>query len=179
MTRLTAYPLALLTALGLLTAGAAQALTLPQCARYVHWHAVEAGHRDMGEARVAWAEVWSAEGIADDFHLVDCATGEGLKARARAERMGEPVPYDRRTKVRAVLQEAADYPLFFSWEALEARLVGLRVPVERLHHASEPCACAAQYPEHRGTKTAFEFETAAWALEIGPDGKARKRAHTE
>ncbi|MCC1492318.1 hypothetical protein [Cognatishimia sp. F0-27] len=110
------------------------------------WAAHEHGHRDLGHGRVAWMWSWSAEGVADDILVMDCATGQGLRARARAERMTAPLPYDRRARAARVLQRAADAPHFFRFDRLAEAFDTIHVPSEPLARDTEPCACAALYP---------------------------------
>jgi hypothetical protein len=144
-------------------AAAMPALAAPEsCTARVHWNAVEHSARDLGHGRVAWVWSWSLEGVADDLHVADCASGEGLVARARAHGMSEEIPYDRREDAaRVVAREAAAAPAFFTFPRLAAALEAERVPTRPIVHEREPCACALHYPEMRGTRLPWEPPDAA------------------
>jgi len=116
------------------------------CAAREGWHASVHSHRDLGFARVAWTWSWNAEGVADDFHVVDCAAGQGLSVRARAERMSLSLPYDRRATAEALINRAAKAPHFFSLATLAKSLTKAHLAAETFVAANEPCACAAFYP---------------------------------
>lgn len=134
------------------------ALSLAECTRTTHIsHGGEAAHRDLGEGRVAWESWWSQEGVYLDLHVADCGTGEHLTTRAREERMSERAPFDRTEAVRAALEtELAAAPSLFSFERLANALKTKGRDTEIAALAEEPCACAAAYPELRGTKTPYE-----------------------
>lgn len=145
-----------LAALISLVAVPAAALTAEDCTRYVHTHAVEHAAQDLGAGRVMWDWTWTNEGVAHDFYVVDCATGLGIVARGQSVNMKTELPYDRRDRARDVIALAASAPHFFSYGGLADALDDVRVPSEPVALASEPCACAAFYPELRGSKAPFE-----------------------
>ena len=99
---------------------------------------------------MAWTWSWDLEGLADDLHVVDCASAEGLRARARAERMTGALPYDRRVKAVQTIELAAGAPHFFRFQSLAEALDDIQVPSERLALRKEPCACATYYPGRFG-----------------------------
>ena len=137
----------LVVVISLLLAG--PAIALPMCESR-DWAAHEHGHRDLGHGRVAWTWSWELEGVADDLHVVDCARAEGLRARARAERMTNALPYDRRAKATRAIELAAGAPHFFRLETLADALDDIHVPSEVLALREEPCACATYYPGRFG-----------------------------
>ena len=149
---------ALLVAALVTAGGQGSALTLEQCARTTHpSHGGEAGHRDVGGGRVAYAEWWSQEGVYLDFIVADCSTGQALRVRAREERISARPPFDRRQKVRKILEtEFSGAPAFFNFDRLAKALhpTGRDIAIATL--AVEPCACAAAYPDLTGDRTPFE-----------------------
>ena len=152
MTRTAVHTLAALA-----VAAPASALSLADCDRTTHIsHGGETAHQDFGAGRVGWTEWWSQEGVYSDFYIANCDTGQHLKTRAREERMSARAPFDRTKAVRAVIDtEMASAPALFSFDRLASALKtkGRDIEIDTL--TDEPCACAAAYPELRGTKTAF------------------------
>ncbi len=130
--------------LGLLCVEAAEARA--PCAAREGWNAHVHSHRDLGFRRVGWTWSWSAEGVADDLHVMDCQSGEGLAVRARAERMTNPIAYDKRKGASALIAQQANAPHFFRLDTLADALARQRLPAERFTALAEPCACAAFYP---------------------------------
>lgn len=110
------------------------------------WEEVEHSHRDLGHGRVEWVWSWSFEGVADDIHVLDCASGKGIKVRARSERMQSPIPFDRREKARAIIDRAASAPHFLRFDHLSEDLARARMTAQALVPKAEPCACATYYP---------------------------------
>ena len=138
----------LLLAAGLM-ALATGALGAATCERRAHVTAVEWGHADLGQGLVRWTWSWSNEGVADDLILADCATGQSLTARVRAQNMTESVPYDRRDRAERVLTRLTALAArpFFTFEGLRAALAEERVPATIAPLAEPACACLAFYPE--------------------------------
>ncbi len=126
----------------------AAAMTGSECARDYAWSASETGHTDLEAGLVMWTSSWSAEGVYDDFVVVDCASGQGLVARARAERITQDPPFDRRRQASASIARttAPKSRPFFRFETLQRDLDAHRVPNRQIALSSEPCACATYYP---------------------------------
>ena len=140
-------------------AGAAAAQEIArECHARVDGNAIEHTHTDLGDGLVGWFWSWTAEGVADDMIVAECESGRRLTARARSERMTETIPYDRRRPaMREVLQMTdPGARAFFSLERLATALEGANVPSEITETTDETCACAAFYPDLRGTKRPFD-----------------------
>lgn len=134
------------------------ALTLEDCDRTTHIsHGGETAHRDLDVGRVAYVEWWSQEGVYTDFIVADCASGKFLKTRAREERMSERAPFDRTDDVIEIIKrELSASPSLFSFERLAKALDRTGRDIEVATLTNEPCACAALYPDLRGTRTPYE-----------------------
>lgn len=154
MIRRLAYQSACL--LGLL-AGQAGAVALEHCTRTTHvTHGGEAQHRDLGEGRVMWTVWWSHEGIAKDLFLADCSGGETLSARTAEENMSARLPFDKTdAALQIITAEHQAARVFATLERIAGTLgdVGRDIMITRVD--TENCACAALYPDLRGTKQAF------------------------
>ena len=139
-------------------AAPASAVTLAECDRTTHVsHGGESGHRDLGAGRVGYAEWWSQEGVYTDLIIANCETGAFLKTRAREERMSERRPFDRTKDVVEIIErELAASPSLFSLERLALALDKTGRDIEVATLKTEPCACAALYPELRGDLTPYE-----------------------
>ena len=142
----------------LMTAGSASALTLAECRAITHVsHGGVAGHVDYGAGRVGWITWWSQEGVFTDLIVADCRTGAFLKTRMREENISPRPPFDRRDAVREIVaREMSGAPAFFSFERLAKAIHPKGKDIELAVLDSEPCACAAAYPELRGEKTPYE-----------------------
>ena len=138
-----------------LLASPAAAVSAGDCLRRVDTYAFERDQTDLGLGRVSWTWSWTAEGVADDLFLADCASGEAIAARKRDENMTSPVPYDRRPRARRVLETLKQGPQFLTMARATEAFEDQRIPVRALTLSHEPCACAAFYPEARGDKTPF------------------------
>ncbi|MDJ0626951.1 MAG: hypothetical protein QNJ44_01725 [Rhodobacter sp.] len=136
----------------------AAALDLTDCDRTTHIsHGGETGHRDLGAARVAFAEWWSQEGVYLDLVVADCSTGVALKTRTREERISPRPPFDRTDKaVRILNEQLAVSPSLFSFARLADALDGTGRDTEIAMLDAEPCACAALYPGLSGNRTPYE-----------------------
>lgn len=145
-------------AIWLVSALPAAALTLAECTRVTHVsHGGAAQHVDFGAGRVGWIDWWSQEGVFTDFTVADCRTGEFIRTRMREERMSQRTPFDRRKAVRAIIAtEMQSAPSLFSFQRLADAIHPKGRDIEISVTASEPCACAAAYPELRGEKTPYE-----------------------
>ena len=139
-------------------AGPALALSLAECDRTTHIsHGGETGHVDFGEGRVGYAAWWSQEGVSRDLIVVDCASGRFLTVRTHEERINDRLIPDRTRKARGIIaEELMGSAALFSFERLADRLEPVGEDIEIASLDTEPCACAALYPELRGAKTAFE-----------------------
>jgi hypothetical protein len=146
--------------IGLLSAGAAQALVPGDCARTTHVsHGGEADHVDLGEGRVMWRNWWSQEGTATDITVMDCAPGQALTARTAEENMGQRLPFSRTEDAMAVIllhEEGAR--VFATLNRIADSLSGIARDVRVEVLTQESCACAAFYPDLRGDKTTFKLE---------------------
>lgn len=141
-------------------AGEARALTLEECGRVTHIsYAGEAGHRDFGGGVVGWANWWSQEGVEDVILLVDCGEGRVLRTVTRSENIAPGVPFDRTDRALAVIEPMLASPVMRGFEQIADRLSDLRIDPRLEPLTTEPCACAAAYPELRGDRPAFEMET--------------------
>lgn len=138
-------------------AGQSSALALSECTRTTHIsHGGEAFHRDMGEGRVAWLDWWSQEGMAHDIMLVECASGDALRARTAEENMSRRAPFHKTEAAVAILEtEHAGSRAFATLPRIAAALGKKAEDIALITLAAEPCACAALYPELRGDKTTF------------------------
>ena len=146
--------------LALLGTGAASALTLGDCRRVTHIsYAGEAGHRDLGEGVVAWADWWSQEGVQETIVLADCGEGRALRTVTRSENMTADVPFDRTDRALETILNMTASPVMRGFEQIAERLETLRLDPEIVPLTTEPCACAAAYPSLRGDRPAFEMET--------------------
>lgn len=141
-------------------AAPASALTLAECERVTHIsHGGVAAHRDLGAGRVAWVNWWSQEGVFTDITVADCKTGEFLRTRVREERMSERAPFDRTDAVRGIIEtELRAAPALFSFERLRDAIHPKGKDIKVATRDTEPCACAAAYPELRGDKTPYEVQ---------------------
>lgn len=134
------------------------ALSLVDCDRTTHIsHGGESEHRDLGAGRVGYAEWWSQEGVYIDLIIANCETGAFLKTRTREERMSERRPFDRTDDaVEIIERELAASPSLFSLDRLASALKNTGRDIEVATLMTEPCACAALYPELRGDRTPYE-----------------------
>jgi len=137
-----------------------QALTAADCDRTTHIsHGGEADHMDLGEGRVMWRDWWSQEGVATDFTIADCASGEALSFRTAEERMNKRLPFDRTAKaLRVVDQIHSGARVFATLPRLADALAPIARDVALEALTEEPCACAAFYAELRGDKIAFVLD---------------------
>ncbi|MEO0939648.1 MAG: hypothetical protein AAFY38_15950 [Pseudomonadota bacterium] len=135
----------------------AQALTLSDCDRITHVsHGGEAGHVDLGQGRVMWTDWWSQEGTATDITIADCAPGTALRFRTAEENMGTRLPFDRTQKALAIVaRHEKGARAFATLTRIAAELEGVARDIRTETLNTEPCACAALYPEARGDKTEF------------------------
>ena len=137
----------------------ASALTLEACNRTTHnAHAGEARHQVFDGGRVAWVDWWSNEGVYNDLVVMDCETGDFLKARTLDEGITDRW-FNRRTQALEVLASHMKVaPSLFTFTGLADALKGNGRNIEIASATAESCACAAVHPELRGSKTAFELE---------------------
>ncbi|MEM1164060.1 MAG: hypothetical protein AAGJ28_24275 [Pseudomonadota bacterium] len=156
MIRAVAYPLALLAMVS-----SAQALTLAECTRTTHVsHGGEADHVDLNEGRVMWRDWWSQEGTYSDYIIADCGPGDALRFRVAEERMSERLPFDRTDAALKIVDEMeAGARAFATLERMGDAVAKVAKDVQLTAFNAEPCACAAAYPDLRGTKTDFEMRT--------------------
>ena len=151
---------ALALGVALLGADEARALTLGECGRVTHIsYAGEAGHRDFGAGLVGWLDWWSQEGVREVIVLADFASGEALLTITRSQNMAPGVPFDRTDRALAVIEPMLASPVMRGFEQIADRLTDLRLDPRLEPLTTEPCACAAAYPELRGDRPAFEMET--------------------
>ncbi|MEO9826560.1 MAG: hypothetical protein ABJF50_19330 [Paracoccaceae bacterium] len=136
----------------------AQAVTLAECDRTIYIsHGGESDHRDLGAGRVEYVEWWSQEGVFNDIVLANCESGTFLRTRVREARISDRAPFDVSKKTRKLIDvELTASPALFSFERLADALKGTGRDIEIAQLDAEPCACAAQYPALRGSKTPFE-----------------------
>lgn len=148
---------ALATALTLAGPAAADPLTLAACERTTHpSHGGERAHRDLGAGKVAWVGWWSQEGTYSDLHVADCASGQMLRARMAEERISARAPFDRRPLVAEVFERHTKAsPAFFRLDRLAGDLKNIAEDIEITSLETDPCACAAAYPDHQGDRAAF------------------------
>lgn len=146
--------------ISMMFASPVQAFTLADCTRVTHIsHGGEAGHRDFGGGVVGWANWWSQEGVEDVILLADCGEGRVLRTVTRSENMAPGVPFDRTDRALAVIEPMLASPVMRGFEQIADRLTDLRLDPRLEPLTTEPCACAAAYPELRGDRPAFEMET--------------------
>lgn len=159
MTR-PATPLASLGVVMALVLSEGHAMSLMQCERTTHIsHAGESGHRDLGNARVLYAEWWSQEGAYLDLVIADCRAGRALTTRTREQWISDRPPFDRTEKALGIIEnELTAAASLFSLERLADALHPTGRDIEISDLTTDPCACAALYPEHRGDRQAFELE---------------------
>ena len=136
----------------------ASALTLTECTAITHVsHGGVAGHVDYGAGRVGWVSWWSQEGVFTDLTVADCRTGEFLRTRVREDNISARAPFDRREVVREIIEtEMAGAPALFSFARLRDAIHPKGKDIEVAVLEAEPCACAAAYPEMRGSRTPYE-----------------------
>ena len=145
--------------ISMMFASPVQAFTLADCTRVTHIsHGGEAGHRDFGGGVVGWANWWSQEGVEDVILLADCGEGRVLRTVTRSENMAPGVPFDRTDRALAVIEPMLASPVMRGFEQIADRLSDLRLDPRLEPLTTEPCACAAAYPELRGDRPAFEME---------------------
>ncbi len=139
-------------------AAPASALTLAECRAITHIsHGGVAGHVDYGAGRVGWVNWWSQEGVFTDLTVADCRTGEFLRTRVREDNISARAPFDRRDAVREIIEtEMAGAPALFSFARLRDAIHPKGKDIELAVLETEPCACAAAYPELRGSRTPYE-----------------------
>ena len=144
-----------------LSGGSAQALTLAECDRTTHIsHGGESAHMDLGDGRVMWRGWWSQEGTATDLYVSDCAPGDVLSARVAEDRMGKRSTFDRTEKaLKAIDQIEAGARVFATLDRMAMALVPIARDVTVARVSEETWACAAAYPDLRGTKTEFDPES--------------------
>lgn len=136
----------------------AQALTLADCHRTTHVsHGGETAHVDLGDGRVMWRDWWSQEGTATDIMIVDCLPGAALRFRTAEDNMNTRPTFDRTNKaLRIVDEQETGSRVFATLDRLAMAIDGTARDIARIDLVEEPCACAALYPDMRGSKTAFE-----------------------
>lgn len=146
-----------LAAIALACALPAGAITLDQCNRTTHVsHGGEGVHMDLGAGRVLYGEWWSQEGVYVDVVVAHCGTGEFLKARTREEGISDRAPFDRTEKALGIIEtEVNGAAELFSLKRLANALKNTGEDIELATLASEPCACAALYPDLRDDRTPF------------------------
>ncbi|MEO0632551.1 MAG: hypothetical protein AAFY52_00275 [Pseudomonadota bacterium] len=139
----------------------ANALTLADCDRTTHIsHGGEIGHRDLGEGRVAWLDWWSQEGSAKWIVIVDCGPGQVLRFQTAEENMGRRLPFDKTAQATAILERhQSGARAFATFDRMAADLDPIARDIEITTLKTEPCACAALYPEARGDKDAFDLNS--------------------
>ena len=120
------------------------------------WAAVEHNHRDMNGGRVAWIWSWNEEGVADDWIVFDCANGDGLRARARSERMQSDLPFDRRARAARVIDNQERGHAFFSMAGFADAMAAVNVPTTPYETTETPCACSVFYPDLPASEQAQE-----------------------
>ena len=130
------------------------------CTRTTHIsHGGEVDHVDLGEGRVMWLDWWSQEGTAKVITVMDCADGQALKARVAEDNMNARLPFDRTQDAMGVIaRHESGARVFATLERIAGDLEEFSrdVRIEKL--TQETCACAAFYPETRGSKTEFRLE---------------------
>jgi len=143
----------------MMVAGSAVGLTLADCTRTTHIsHGGEADHMDLGEGRVMWRDWWSQEGTATGFAIVDCASGEALTFRTQEENMNARLPFDRTAKALRVVTDAHQGSrVFASLTQVAMKIDPIARDTRLTTLQTEPCACAALYPDMQGAKTAFDL----------------------
>lgn len=141
----------------LLTASAAQALSVEDCTRTTHIsHGGEADHVDLGEGRVMWRDWWSQEGSATDITVMDCGPGAALRFRAAEENMNARFPFDRvEDALKVIAKHESGARVFATLERMADELDNFTRDVRIETLMDQTCACAAFYPETRGNKTEF------------------------
>ena len=108
-----------------------------------------------------WLDWWSQEGAAKTIVLVDCATGATLSALTSEENMGPRPAFDRTEDAYAIIESHhSGARAFATFERMAGDLAAIARDVEITMNTAETCACAAVYPELRGTKTEFVLEEA-------------------
>ncbi len=139
------------------SAGQATAVELEACTRTTHVsHGGEADHVDLGEGRVMWREWWSQEGTFTDYKIVECGPGEALMFRTAEDGITDDIPFDRTFNALKIVDEQHEAARVFATlpriaDALDK--TARKVQIANLQ--TEPCACAALYPDLRGDKTEF------------------------
>ncbi len=151
---------ALALSAALIGTSGAQALTLAECTRVTHVsHGGEAGHRDLGQGVVAWANWWSQEGVQETLVLADCRAGEMLSVVTRSENMNRALPFDRTDRAVDAIDSMSASPVMRGFAQIAQRLEGMHLAPEITALTTEPCACAVLYPALRGDRPAFEMDT--------------------
>ncbi|MEM1074287.1 MAG: hypothetical protein AAGI36_07515 [Pseudomonadota bacterium] len=148
------------TGIALLVALPAVALPLEVCTRVTHIsHGGEADHVDLGEGRVMWRDWWSQEGAATDFAIVDCDAGETLRFRTAEENMNARAPFDRTEDAMSIVaRHESGARVFATLDRMASDLSKIVRDVAITVEREETCACAALYPELRGTKAEFRLD---------------------
>lgn len=138
-------------------AAQAGAVSLVDCTRTTHVsHGGEADHRDLGEGRVMWRDWWSQEGTFTEFVIADCAPGTALRFRTAEERMTNRLPFDRTAEALGAVERAHQGARVFATLPRVAEALQNTVrDVQIANLQTEPCACAALYPDLRGDRPAF------------------------
>ncbi len=141
----------------LAAAAPAGALTLEACERTTHIsHGGEDMHRDLGGGRVMWRNWWSQEGTFSDYVIADCAPGRALILRTAEERMNDRLPFDKTRRALTLIDKhEAGARVFATLERMAGSLEDTARDVRIQDLEAEPCACAAAYPDARGTKTPY------------------------
>ena len=146
--------------LAAMVAGSAHALVPGDCTRTTHIsHGGEVDHVDLGEGRVMWLDWWSQEGTAKDVTVMDCKGGQALKARVAEDNMNARLPFDRTQDAMGVIaRHESGARVFATLERIAGDLEEFSRDVRIETLKKETCACAAFYPEARGSKTKFRLE---------------------
>lgn len=91
--------------------------------------------------------------------LSGAGVARALPSVIRSENMAPDIPFDRTDRVLAVIGSMLASPVMRGFEQIADRLTYLRLDPRLEPLTTEPCACAAAYPELRGDRPVFEMET--------------------
>ena len=141
-------------------AGQSSAMGLADCTRITHVSlAGESDHADLGDGRVLWRAWWSQEGTYSDITIAECGSGDALTFRTAEQGISDRPPFERTEKaLRIVEAQHKAARVFATLPRIADALEKTARDITLSTLTTEPCACAALYPDLRGDKTPFVLE---------------------
>lgn len=151
--------------LGVCNTDAAFALDSTQCSLAEEvvalWpHQEEKNYEDLGASLVYFEGSFSAEGLSGIYlHLVSCVSGEGLRMEVASSGREGQRDFDRREEGKALIHGlvSAEAQYTFADVSAVAAKAGFWTQIAKSN--KEICACMALYPQDRGTKIKYDYQS--------------------